>query len=105
VVIARERIETGSGVGVTVNLSQIIKRNPRFLEYSDAKMEAPISSSLTTGPSKFSGDSLTGGVHFIAIMEIIYPNHKVIGLAFLVAMPCCILNYGKKLATLLQLRF
>ncbi|KAI3915768.1 hypothetical protein MKW92_040114, partial [Papaver armeniacum] len=48
---ANERIETGSGVGVTVNSSQIIERNPHPLEYTDANMEAPISPSLTIGPA------------------------------------------------------
>ncbi|KAI3961644.1 hypothetical protein MKW92_019536, partial [Papaver armeniacum] len=75
---AKERIETGSGVGVTVNSSQIIERNPRPLEYSDSNMEAQISHSLTIGPAELSGDGLTGGLHFIPSMETIYPGYEII---------------------------
>ncbi|RZC84520.1 hypothetical protein C5167_047312 [Papaver somniferum] len=76
---ANERIEIGSGVGVTMNLSQIIERNSHSSEYSDSNMEAPISFSLTTGPAKLSGDSLNGGLHLIPSIKTIYPDQKVIG--------------------------
>ncbi|KAI3912169.1 hypothetical protein MKW92_046537, partial [Papaver armeniacum] len=74
---AKERIETGNGIGVTVNSSQIIERNPRPLKYTEANMEFPISPS--TVPAKFSGDGVIGDLHFVPSMETVYPGYEIIG--------------------------
>ncbi|KAI3854774.1 hypothetical protein MKW92_014569, partial [Papaver armeniacum] len=69
---AKERIKTGSGIGVTVNASQIIERNPRPLKNTEANMETSISPSLTTVPAELSGDGFSGGLHFVPSMETVH---------------------------------